>query len=322
MDLWLTDRVATGIAWRCRPADPQARLLFERSLREVVGRCAVAVCRDAAQEGDFPWGRFGERLWCCIDYHWDRLSSTEAVEFDDVLKHLESMTDGEHDILRDVTLALALELRFPAAAESFEEQWMPLVRSTARRVGGTPAVELVENFSADLILPRQDAPPRIAQYQGRTPLAAWLRVVVANHCLSQLRRRRAWAPVEELAEDRPPAAHDHQPCRELLAPLVGMAIGTLEDEDRLLLKLLVLDEVPQQKVAQLLGIHSGNVTRRRQRAAQSVWRSVAAEAERAGKRQAAGDCLELVLAGSDPALRSELSHQMALHLRTLPEIRS
>lgn len=322
IDPWLTERVTTGISRRCQPKDPHAPERIGRSLRELVERYVPAVCRDAAQDGDFPWGRFGDRLWCCIDYHWERLSSQEAVEFPDVLKHLESMNDGESSILREVTLAMALELRYPAAAESFEEQWMPLVRATARRVGGPSALDLVENFSADLILPRKDAPPRIAQYQGRTPLSAWLRVVVANHCLSQLRRRRAWTPVEELAEVRSLAAHDHQPCRELLAPLVGMALGTLEDEDRLLLKLLILDEVPQQQVAQLFGVHSGNVTRRRQRAAQSVWRAVAAEAERAGKRQAAGDCLESVLAGNDPALRSELSQQMALQLRTMPEIPS
>jgi hypothetical protein len=89
-----------------------------------------------------------------------------------------------------------------------------------------------------------------------------------------------------------------------------------------MLKLLVLDDVPQQEVARMLGVHSGNVTRRRQRAAESVWQAVASHAERAGKRRAATDCLELVLAGEDAELRSELARELAAAVASAGEASS
>jgi RNA polymerase sigma-70 factor (ECF subfamily) len=287
-------------AWRTEPV--------QRAWERFVRRQVQAVCPAEAAAADFPWEKFSQRLEACLGEH----GSPSAGGASNVIEPLERCADALADNLRALVLAQALELQLPSAAETFEQQWMPLVRATARRVTGPSGAELVENFVAELILPRKDAPPRIARYRGRTPFAAWLRVVVTNHCLSQLRRRRHSAPLVELADETPPASHDHRPCRELLLPLVRRALSALGSEDRLLLKLLVLDEVPQQEVARLLGVHSGNVTRRRQRAAETVWRALAAEVHRAGKHQAATDCLELVLTGQDAALRSELSRQLAL----------
>ena len=79
----------------------------------------------------------------------------------------------------------------------------------------------------------------------------------------------------------------------------------------LLLKLLVLDDVPQQSVARALGIHSGNVTRRRQKAAERIWQQVQVVSQDSGQAGPVQDCLELVLTGEDRELRVALGSMLA-----------
>ena len=47
--------------------------------------------------------------------------------------------------------------------------------------------------------------------------------------------------------------------------------GRLEAEDRPLIKMLLIDDVPQKELAESLGIHSGNLTRCKQRITAAVW---------------------------------------------------
>jgi hypothetical protein len=80
--------------------------------------------------------------------------------------------------------------------------------------------------------------------------------------------------------------------------------------------MLVLDGVPQKDVAKCLGLSSGTITRRRQHAAESVLcRARRLVAECARPRQA-DDCLQLMLAGDDPALRQRLADVLAQGVRT------
>ncbi len=111
---------------------------------------------------------------------------------------------------------------------------------------------------------------------------------------------------------------DESPCEGLLRPLMVEAMASLAIEDRLLIKMLVLDNVPQKSLAASLKINSGNVTRRRQRITAAIWQAMQTIATKAGERRRTDECLELVLAGPNPEMRRRLGEVLAgaLHADT------
>jgi len=241
----------------------------------------------------------------------------------DLLAALVQPTGGDPDsgcILRDVLLAEGLELSAAGAVRVFEAEFMPLVRAVARRTCGDRGLDMVGNFAADLMLPRGTRPPKIARYGGLTPLKSWLRVVVANHCLEAL-RGPSQVPLSDDITDRSDAdpcgsaAADGEAafCENLLRPAFQQSVESIPADDRLLIRLLLLDDVPQSQVARSMGIHSGNVTRRRQKATQAIWDHLRRMSEAAGTRFS--ECLQLVLAGTDASLRQSLGSLLTSALR-------
>jgi len=261
------------------------------------------------------------RLWRCLNYHGEVISRQRTISLEDVIGEVQTGkalgAQDSADGLADVTLAQALEAGENRAATMFEKEYMPLVGQTARRLAGQRGEEHVENFAAELIMPRADRPPRIAQYVGKTSFARWVRTVATNYCLSKFRAVR-----EQQRFDEPQIANsnssavliDSQPCLELVRPLVQEAVERLPAEDRLLLRWLTLDGVPQQHVAKVLGIHTGNVTRRRQKAAQDVLQHVNTAARHVGKQGTVTDCLDSLLTGGDAQGREQLGQWLAAAL--------
>ena len=290
-----------------------------RQLAELIEDLTSQVCDQPIGPKASAFCGYLQRLWVCIEYHWKRLAQAKPMRLAQVLGQIRPDEDSlKGDIPAEVILAQALEWGHERAAELFQDQYMPAVRAIARRLGGHRAVDGVENFAAELVLPRDPRPPRIATFQGRTTLSHWLVPVVSNFWRTQMRGRR-WMPLE-LAAD--PAAVDQaqptiveSPCQRLLEPIFVHTAEALGPEDRLLLQMLVLDGVPQKELARSLGLHSGTLTRRRQRAAECllnrVWQLTADSPD---PRQV-NHCLHLVLAGDDPELRGRLATVLAQGLR-------
>ena len=201
----------------------------------------------------------------------------------------------------------------------FESDYMPKVRAIARHLGGGRALDAVENFAAELVLPREGRPPRIASFQGRTPLASWLRAVVANFWISQTRKRQAVnlavLPERSVHDGDAATTIDGRPCDELLRPIFAGALEPLHTEDRLLIKMLVLDGVGQNELARSLKVSSGTLTRRRQRATAAVLANIRELVQRHTDVRQATNCLELVMAGNDAGLRQRLAEVLAEGVR-------
>ena len=315
---WPPISKAAWIAAQEQSADADAcHRNVSQALASVAARLVDTVCGPV--RGDVrDLTPYLARLWACIDGHWQRLTMNGPIRFGTLIERLEMGNLGyartQENVLRDVVLSQALELQESQAAAMFEEQYMPIITAIARRTGGERSVDDVDNFAATLILPRGDRPCRIAQYQGRTTLAHWLRAVVANECISHSRSQHTHnvenLPEKEISEDVSSAV-DESPCESLLRPLMVEATVGLSSEDRLLIKMLVLDNVPQKALAKSLGINSGNVTRRRQKITAAIWQRVQSIASQAGQRQRSDECLELVLAGPNPELRRRLGQVLA-----------
>ena len=263
-------------------------------------------------------GSYIERIWLCLEYHWRRFAATDAVPYTVVVHRIENGNlaygNVESNVLWEVALAHALGLRENTAAEIFEEDYMPKVRSIARRIGGEAVLDFVENLAAELILPRQDSPARIETYRGRTPLGSWLRSLVANAWISHTRKKQPLASnnlPEAGAIDDPAQVLDERQCEALLRPAFSEAVEMLEAEDRLLLKILILDGAPQNQVANSLGISSGTLTRKRQRAATRVLSSIRQIGAKGDRSRQVSECLQLLLAGNESPLRQRLAEVLA-----------
>jgi DNA-directed RNA polymerase specialized sigma24 family protein len=225
-----------------------------RRVGDEIARHAVRLARQVHRTplAEGVLGLYATRLWRCMEYHWKRLSELQTIAFAQLAARLEAGDLGYErssaNVLLEITLAHALESRNQEAAMMFETEYIPFVTSIARRLGGQRAVNVFDNFTAELILPRADSSPRIAGYHGRTSLRSWLRAVVANLWVSRQRKREAITmnvlPEPEAADST--ATLDHRPCVQLLRPLFRQAVGRLEAEDRLLIKMLLIDEVPQK----------------------------------------------------------------------------
>lgn len=282
---------------------------------------ADGVC-DAWPPGGQQHDAYGLRVWSCFEHHWRRLAAAEPASFAQMQHRFESgnigLPGGQANLLLEVMLAQALEFKQAKAAMVFETEYMPDVRRMAHGSGGQQAVSDVENLAADLILPRQSArhgnlAPRIATYQGRTSLRSWLRAVVLHRAASEGRRKRPLTLADEtmLPGTESSSLMADCDCRELLSPIFGDAVAALPAEDRLLVKMLALDGVPQQALSTSLGIHSGNVTRRRKRAFEQILIKVTSATLASPARARLEECLETVLAGDNPHLQRTLAEVLA-----------
>jgi len=308
---------------RCNPqAAVHVAEQLEATVRSSAHGLMLKVCTCPDQFEVNSAGLYVQRLWKCLEYHWRQLGQNRRLPFAELIRRLKSgdlgYQAGGTNLLFEVVLAQALEMRQAKAADIFDRDYMPLVCGVAKRIAGQRGEDAVDNFGAELILPREGRPPRIATYEGKTTLSNWLRSVVTNFCLSHLRSRPAVSLTVDVCErgDRLRAPDsDLGPCEYLLRPLFITVARSLPAEDRLLITMLVLDEVPQKELARSLGINSGNVTRRRQRITARIWdglRDLAASAE---KVEEVTDCLNLVLAGENSEARLRLGQVLADRIR-------
>jgi hypothetical protein len=305
----------------CPPAlAPQRLRQLAQELVALVAALTARVCGRPLTAEAPHFGLYFRRLHRCLAYHWRRLTRDDRVTFSRVVARVAPEPcpgSLQGNLPAEVLLAQALELGEPRAAELFEAEYMPLVRGTARTIGGERAVEAVENFAAELVLPREGRGPRIATYSGRTPLAHWLVPVVVNFWRTGLRQR---APLSlALLPDPPardaPSSAGSEPCEGLLRPIFARTVEVLVPADRLLLQLLLLDGVPQKELARSLGLNSGTITRRRQKAIGALLERMQQLAAASPRPTEVANCLQLVLAGDDPELRGRLAAVLACGVR-------
>lgn len=299
-------------------AETARRQVEEQICQSVRGHLASVCQRPAAVEAA-AFDTHARRVWVALEYHWKRLAQAEPLPFSRLLARAEAaelgVGTGKASLVYEVVLAQALEFRDNRAAELFHVNYLPSAVSTARRVAGERGAELVENFGADLVMPRDGRPPKIAQFQGRTFLTQWLRSVVTNHCLSAMRKYQPDG-LEHDPAGRQPAASleivlDRVECKQLLQPILQSALSVLTADDCLLIKLLTLDGVPQGQVARSLGIHSGNVGRQRDKIAQGILKRLWDSARGRSREAHFQDCFYSLLSGEDPVLRDWIGQELA-----------
>jgi len=189
----------------------------------------------------------------------------------------------------DLCLIVACEQGNEKAWSELVERFTATVRSAARSASSNEdaAEDLAQSIWAELYGLRigKDGKPssKLAYYSGRGSLAGWLRAVVAQLAIDTYRKQSRLVQTEQdtdldrLGKDLPHSDGEAVISADLRNPenaisnrlaetdlqaALSRAVGELNAEDRLLVKLYYFDELRLREAGSVLGVHEATASRR------------------------------------------------------------
>lgn len=173
--------------------------------------------------------------------------------------------------LPDLGLACACALGHDAAWDHFVTEFRPSLYRAADAIDpGGGAREAADALHAELYgLKNKDGARQslFHYFHGRSSLATWLRSLVSQRYVDQIRAGRRLDP---LTEDTSPAAIAARPAAidpdrarfaAAMRPALGLAIAALEPRDRLRLGCYYSQEMTLAQIGKLIGEHEASVSR-------------------------------------------------------------
>jgi RNA polymerase sigma-70 factor (ECF subfamily) len=189
----------------------------------------------------------------------------------------------------DLCLIIACERGDQLAWNDLVERYGATVKSAARHASSNEdaAEDVAQSIWAELygLRAREDGKPsgKLAYYSGRGSLGGWLRAVVGQLAVDQHRKQGKLVQPEEDADfdrlaresregdatfgaggrgaDPEDALADARAARDVSAAL-SRAIGELDAEDRLLVRLYYFDGLRLREAGAVLGVHEATASRR------------------------------------------------------------
>jgi RNA polymerase sigma-70 factor, ECF subfamily len=235
-------------------------LLFERF---------TAAARDSqARLGQDVWAELARRL--AATEQATPGTARDPYEFcTQVLRLLGGAPDALAELARlhleDMYLAWALAQNDRAAFARFEAEF--LVRLAGQVAPGQPELrgELEQDVRTRLFVPDGERPPRITQYSGRGPFAAWLRVVGKRAALDLHRARAGAGVVREL--ESPQVATDPEldylklRYADDFKIVLEHALSRLDARQVTLLKLSFIEQLSAAAIGVMYGVSGRTVQR-------------------------------------------------------------
>jgi RNA polymerase sigma-70 factor (ECF subfamily) len=219
-------------------------------------------------------------------------------------KQVEGYLDSLH--ARDLALARAASAGNEAAWDFFMAEYRQEMYRAARAISGRPdsqdagARELADSLYADLYGLRESAggsrKSLFDYFHGRSKLSTWLRAILAQRYVDEIRRAQKTQPIEDQdgGEKQGIAwkdqtsdgdrAGDPERARQMamLQGALVMALDALGARDRLRLAYYYADELTLAEIGRMLREHEATVSRKLDRTRRELRRSVEA-ALREGK---------------------------------------
>ena len=278
-----------------------ARFQFPNGLMHAVERCWRKA--DAPVAWQLDRDHFQAALERSVAHRFGTsLPDEKAVEI-----YLESLQ------VRDLALACACSAGISAAWDFFVAQFRPELYRAARVIAGeTNARELADSLYADLYGLRESEGRRKSlfdYFHGRSKLGTWLRAVLAQRHVDEIRRSRRTEPLEndsgeERREIAALASHAASASPEtnsqrteylaILQAALTAAIAGLEPRDRLRLAYYYADGRTLAEIGNLLGEHEATVSRKLDRSRRNMRQcvEVALRRERDWDDAQVNHCLE------------------------------
>jgi RNA polymerase sigma-70 factor (ECF subfamily) len=171
--------------------------------------------------------------------------------------------------VEDLYLACACVARVAGAAEAFDERCVPAIRAGAARLAGSAAArdEVVQAVRDAVLVGRPDAPPKIAGYTGKGPLARWASVTGQRLALTALRSAEIDARARgALAAEAPPPADPEmaflkERYRGELEQALAALLESLGDRERALLRLSVVQGMSAESIGKIYGVSRSTAQR-------------------------------------------------------------
>lgn len=189
----------------------------------------------------------------------------------------------------DFYLAFACGQSIPTALRLLEQHYLPRARDALLRRGTAHAQvdEVLQLLRERLLVGREGALPRIADYDGRGPLTAWLRTSAVRLALNSVRGVAARPPESLISGLVAPDDLELQALkgqhRDAFSEALTDAFAKMETRDRGLLRMHLLDGVTSDQLAKVHGVSRATITRWLKTARDALF-----ELTRAGLRERLG----------------------------------
>lgn len=170
--------------------------------------------------------------------------------------------------LEELALARACAKGSEAAWDRFVDRYRPKLRNAARSIANDEAraCELADSLYAELFGTRQTAEggrnSKLASYMGRGSLEGWLKTVLAQEYVNQIRRERRLVSFDESIGEPISGGEASLPADPHVKQALDIAISELSAEDRVLLASYYLDGRRLADIGRMLGMHESTVSRR------------------------------------------------------------
>jgi RNA polymerase sigma-70 factor, ECF subfamily len=227
----------------------------------------------------------------------------------ELIRHLE----GLH--LEDLALACACSAGDERAWEHFITEQRPILYRAADALDRTRcARELADSLYAELYGVRGDRDAReslFRYFHGRSSLSTWLRAVLAQRYVDQLRKDRRTSPLDEQQVDSIPVKADEPDARRyttVVGRALHAALARLAAKDRLRLRAYYEQDLTLAQVGRLTGEHEATVSRQLAKTRSTLRKDV--EEQLRGDAQLTDDeiarCLSSVVNDAGPLDIAEL----------------
>ena len=237
-----------------------------------------------------------------------------ALDAGTFARWVESRCDGsERAHAADLYLACACAQGLPSALAAFDRVFLAQVPAFLARIDRSHAFadEVCQQLREKLFV---GTAPRIAEYSGRGPLAAWLRVIAVRQALAGRRRKLDQQIVDEpeapevLCADDPELELVRARYQPEFTAALREALDALAPRDRVLLRLHFVEGLSVDRIGERYRVHRATAAR---------WVAAARDRVLDGTRQRLGERL-----GVDSAefrsltalLRSRLAFSLVRHL--------
>jgi RNA polymerase sigma-70 factor (ECF subfamily) len=245
-----------------------------RELRSLAAqlRAHAPPARSAALEQEEGLEELLREHYAAGQAQWASVSLTP----EDFVRHLaRHLPEGSLEALRqlqaaDLYLACACAKGDRQALLAFEQHVLQRVPARLGQLPPATVDEVLQVLRQRLLLGRGEAPPKIADYSGRGPLLAWVRIIasrIVGELASQDGRQVLFdEPPEVLARmlssDDPERQLLEEDSRQVLAEALRKALAALPERERALLRLHHLHGLTMDKLATMYGESRSGVARR------------------------------------------------------------
>jgi RNA polymerase sigma-70 factor (ECF subfamily) len=169
----------------------------------------------------------------------------------------------------DLYLACACLTGNLLAVASLRDLGRPVVVRYLNRIGSARLIaDDVEQRLWDAVLVGSPQGPKLATYSGRGPLGSWIGVsaqrialIELRHEQAEIRARHEVKAGHHLTGDDPEMAAIKDRFRDQFQDAVGAAIGTLEDREKTLFRMHLVDGLTLETIGKVYGVHQTTIFR-------------------------------------------------------------